>query len=949
MATRNFTVSQDARVGNGEGLNLGAGACAHLPVGSGGSPEYTYRSFLKFDHDWSDMTSISLAKLYIRLTDTYHLSRTTGSIYIDRVTQNWGAGTASHPMTTTNGWIGSSGSGNYMVYPGPSCSTTVSGNDVSRITSGSISGSDNEWVSIDITSLLRQWAPSSVMVGGAAGYGRTNYGIRLLANTGEVEIWSEDKGASYAAYIKVTYSTNSAPDKPVITSPTSEQRVAGGTTYGTPSITVTATGLTDPDGDALTAYILVKNEAGTALAFDTYSATGITGSTFSRALSSASIPRGQRLQVILTTYDGVTATASDPVFFTINDASLPVIAGTDGQTMEMSIEGSETNPRFTARWSYSDPEGDAQYQYQAILYANDGTTVLEDSGVATSANPYHRFAYASLSRTTSYKVKVQVWDANGLGRGYTAQRTLKAQWALADYRKDLGLVPASWTASHVISAVGNQRVDVSYNSASDAADTNLGTWTTDLNAVTKRQWYRVRFWLFAWLGGTTPTVSSSSIQFIGTSLPLPDGWSGVNTPTVSVIEDDFKYGTRSIRVDAATGAEKGFVYATVPVRPNTTYTLSGWVRAFGGDANAAWRVRAQAGAGYNELALASASDAVSGWQWVKSTSFDSGSATQVEVGAWCLSGTTGSYAYFDSVKLEASTVATPWTPSNIGRTIVVDGSGVQIDGKTGGVLRLRGSTGGTRDLVELGANGLKFGGDLDVHSPLAGYLHVGALRLSEQAAPGTPPSGFAYMWVDTNGVLNLLNDSGANRWYIPNSLLTTQGDLPYASAANTWARLPKGTARQQLIMNSGATAPEWASLGGQGYLTSFLTADYDMSTQGNVRDVGPSVTLTYGVWDVWCRVLVMSSTTNTAFRTAVYLHDGTSYIDEAQVALPSMATGVVGVAPIYLRAIVDATGGNKTVTLKAQSDNTGHDVKANNQNYSLATNKATGIIATRIA
>jgi hypothetical protein len=37
------------------------------------------------------------------------------------------------------------------------------------------------------------------------------------------------------------------------------------------------------------------------------------------------------------------------------------------------------------------------------------------------------------------------------------------------------------------------------------------------------------------------------------------------------------------------------------------------------------------------------------------------------------------------------------------------------------------------------------------------------------------------------------------------------GDMIYASAANTWARLAKGTALQHLRMNSGATAPEWAS------------------------------------------------------------------------------------------------------------------------------------------
>ncbi|MHB8916534.1 MAG: hypothetical protein ACYC4H_00790, partial [Desulfocucumaceae bacterium] len=47
--------------------------------------------------------------------------------------------------------------------------------------------------------------------------------------------------------------------------------------------------------------------------------------------------------------------------------------------------------------------------------------------------------------------------------------------------------------------------------------------------------------------------------------------------------------------------------------------------------------------------------------------------------------------------------------------------------------------------------------------------------------------------------------------FILTSLLTTQGDIPYATAASTWARLAKGTALQTLQINSGATAPEWAA------------------------------------------------------------------------------------------------------------------------------------------
>ncbi len=47
--------------------------------------------------------------------------------------------------------------------------------------------------------------------------------------------------------------------------------------------------------------------------------------------------------------------------------------------------------------------------------------------------------------------------------------------------------------------------------------------------------------------------------------------------------------------------------------------------------------------------------------------------------------------------------------------------------------------------------------------------------------------------------------------YQKENLLTTAGDIPYATAASTWERLPKGTALQFLRQNAGLTAPEWAT------------------------------------------------------------------------------------------------------------------------------------------
>ena len=72
--------------------------------------------------------------------------------------------------------------------------------------------------------------------------------------------------------------------------------------------------------------------------------------------------------------------------------------------------------------------------------------------------------------------------------------------------------------------------------------------------------------------------------------------------------------------------------------------------------------------------------------------------------------------------------------------------------------------------------------------------------------------------------------------YQKEDLLTTQGDIPYATAASTWARLPKGTAGQALQMNGGATAPEWA-----GNLT--VTSEFAAGTTlRNSSDIEKSTT-----------------------------------------------------------------------------------------------------------
>ena len=65
-------------------------------------------------------------------------------------------------------------------------------------------------------------------------------------------------------------------------------------------------------------------------------------------------------------------------------------------------------------------------------------------------------------------------------------------------------------------------------------------------------------------------------------------------------------------------------------------------------------------------------------------------------------------------------------------------------------------------------------------------------------------------------------------------LITTAGDLLYGTAADTVARLGIGTANQVLAVNSGATAPEWKTVGASGM--SLITRQVISASSGTNID-----------------------------------------------------------------------------------------------------------------
>lgn len=99
---------------------------------------------------------------------------------------------------------------------------------------------------------------------------------------------------------------------------------------------------------------------------------------------------------------------------------------------------------------------------------------------------------------------------------------------------------------------------------------------------------------------------------------------------------------------------------------------------------------------------------------------------------------------------------------------------------------------------------------------------------------------------------SLLDDDHTQ--YVLESLLTTQADLPYATGASTWTRLPKGTANQSLRMNAGATAPEWTAGVGTKQFFIDVGCGYSGTATSDLGDFAGRSLAAAGYWYVNLRV-----------------------------------------------------------------------------------------------
>lgn len=763
MATRTFAVLRDARVGTDGSLNLGAGACDHLPTGVGGG--YEYYSFIKFDNDFSSMTNISDAKLYLTNSDEYHLTRSgSRQFYLDRVTATWSEGTASHPMTTANA----------VTWNGPSVSAT---RFYGPYTCDDVNDDQKQY---DIMGLIYRWAPSTVYVDGYGyGLGSTNYGLRIIYATGDdVEFWSSEKGgASNVPKIVITYTDNSLPTTE-ITSPADGSVVDGGTTYATPSVTIDSTS-TDSDGDAI-ANIQYEFDttADFASPYLTSTANDDTAGVVSRAVSSALHPRGTEIFVRARSSDATGyGDWSSTVSFTINDATAPVITGTATTAMEATVEGADTGPRAVVRFTYSDPEGQSISRYTAGLYSDSGGTALLGTlhDVSTTTPPdYVKSDYTGLVFGTTYYWFVQTWDADGLSTGRVSQARV-ARWAVRE--EYVALTTATWSTVTSKTEATDTRAVVQHGiQTAGAAGTNPTNYNTDPAALSSLTptYYWAKFWLFAWNGAAISGVSvtSHSLSYTSTGLAA-DGWTLGTGASITTARS--WYGTRCVRIDG-NGTGRDATATVYGLKVGSTYTLSGRIFA---SANSGAQIFMYDGAtGYGHAKLSDAmtragltsTAATAEFMPVYGT-FVAPSETMT-VYCW-MNGAASTYAMFDATKLEEGPVATPWTPSVLGRAVVVDGNGVQVDGRGGGVVRFRGSDiTSTESEVDLIDRGLRFS------SPIT---------FKEISAPSSPAAGYRRLYLKSDGLLYLKNSGGTETAVGGNTVDTLAATLAAGADANNVA------------------------------------------------------------------------------------------------------------------------------------------------------------------
>jgi hypothetical protein len=158
--TRTTTSTKVARVAlTDTGAKYGTGAELYSPAGA--YQGWQNRVLIGLTADFSGALSVVKAVLRLRTSTQDNIEfGSNPKVRVQRLTASWSEGTATTPS-----------SGNSVVYPGPAASS-------SGEASAAITRTEDRTVDIDITAIVRAWAPPA-----AGNSGSPNYGVRIIGYT----------------------------------------------------------------------------------------------------------------------------------------------------------------------------------------------------------------------------------------------------------------------------------------------------------------------------------------------------------------------------------------------------------------------------------------------------------------------------------------------------------------------------------------------------------------------------------------------------------------------------------------------------------------------------------------------------------------------------------------------------------------------------------------------
>ena len=250
--------------------NIGGGADQHLPVGYWGGNNF--RSAIRWPAiDWSGVAAVTSAKLRLRTTGQVHVGFGSGPrIYCRRLTESWS------PNSATN-----DGGGNWSsaqeAYPGPG--STTAGQASSTVTRAEETTFD-----VDVTAIVRAWAPVAAGGGGTGQYGIGLFPYAEGSGTYTTEVYSA-KVSGKQPLLLLTVVTNHPPNAPVPVAPVGPgATVAGGFVAD----------VTDADGDAIAQWNVELQDGNAATIWTKTAATGITGGHIVAAYDGAALVAGGR-------------------------------------------------------------------------------------------------------------------------------------------------------------------------------------------------------------------------------------------------------------------------------------------------------------------------------------------------------------------------------------------------------------------------------------------------------------------------------------------------------------------------------------------------------------------------------------------------------------------------------------------------------------------------------